>query len=341
MRDGRGAVLMRDRRGAVPMRDRRGAVLMRDRLRLVWLAAPALLAACDLEEITIVEVEDVVIAEIYVNLAEDPTENEIRAYLHHTVNAPGSGGGDLSNALIVVRRPDGLTLTLVENNLDACLDSLPTTGSGVCFLADPAQTPNLSPGDQLEVEITFEDGGTLLGAALVPSSFQIDGMPTTCRLDPNTLLPLGWSGSAGAWAYVNETSISGLTEALEPEGIVVEEDEDPLHLLGLSVSAEDTTTVFPSEFGIFDRFDLSHELSTRLQDGLPPSTTAEVSITAVEGNYVNWVRGGNFNPSGQVRVPSLRGDGVGVFGATVSRRFDVVSSDQPSPLPDCPIPDPS
>ena len=307
-------------------------------LRFACLAAPAVLAACDLEEITIVDVEEVVIAEIYVNLAEDPTENEIRAFLHLTVGAPGSGVDELPNALIVVRRPDGLTLDLMMSGLDACLDSLPTVGSGVCFLANPAQTPSLSPGDLLEVEVTFADGGTLLGAARVPSSFQID-MPTTCRLDPNTLLPISWSRSEGAWAYFNETSISGLPDALAPEGIVV--TDDPLKLLGLSISDQDTTIVFPSEFGIFDRFDLDQDLSTRLQEGLPSSTTAEVSITAVEGNFVNWQRGGNFNPSGQVRVPSLRGDGTGVFAATVNRGFDVVNSDQASPLPDCPIPNPS
>ena len=312
---------------------------MRDVLRFVCLAAPALLAACDLEEITIVEIEDVVVAEIYVNLAEDPTENEVRAYLHYTVGAPGSSGDELTNARIVVSRSDGLMLDLGVNELDACLDSLPTVGSGACFLANPAQTPNLRPGDLLEVEVTLADGGTLLGAARVPSSFQIDGISTTCRLDPNTLLPIRWSRSEGAWAYFNETSILGLPNALEPEGIVVV--EDPLKLLGLSISEQDTTIVFPSEFGIFDRFDLAQDLTTRLQDGLPTSTTAEVSITAVEGNFVNWVRGGNFNPSGQVRVPSLRGDGTGVFGATVSRRFVVVSSDQAIPLPDCPIPNPS
>jgi hypothetical protein len=309
---------------------------MRGLLRFVCLAAPTVLAGCDIEEITIVEIEDVVIAEIYVNLNEDPTENEIRAYLHHTLGAPGSGVDGLPNALIVVSRSDGLTLNLAENVLEACLDTFPTTGAGVCFLANPAQTPSLNPGDLLEVEVTFVDGGTLLGATRVPSSFQIVGMPTTCRLDPNTLLPLTWSKSEGAWAYFSETSILGLPEALEPEGILVK--DDPLELLGLSISDQDTTIVFPSEFGLFDRFDLDQDLSTRLQDGLPGSTTAEVSITAVEGNFVNWLRGGNFNPSGPVRVPSLRGDGTGVFGATVNRGFDVVSSDQPSALPDCPIP---
>ncbi|MCH8859302.1 MAG: hypothetical protein IID54_06970, partial [Proteobacteria bacterium] len=38
------------------------------------------------------------------------TENEVRAYLHYTIGAPGSGGNELSSALIVVSRPDGLTL---------------------------------------------------------------------------------------------------------------------------------------------------------------------------------------------------------------------------------------
>ena len=306
-------------------------------LRFACLSALVVLAGCDLDEVTIIEIEDVVIAEIYVNLAEDPTENEIRAFLHHTLGAPGVD--ELPNALIVVRRPDGLTLNLVENRLEACLDSLPTVGSGACFLADPAQTPNLSPGDLLEVEVTLADGRTLFGAARVPSSFQIDGVSTTCRLDPNTLLPIHWSISDGAWAYVNETSILGLREALLEDGIVVE--EDPLHLLGLSISDHDTTVVFPSEFGIFDRFDLSPDVASQLQQGLPPATTAEVSITAVEGNFVNWARGGNINPSGQVRVPSLRGDGVGVFGATVNRRFIVFSSAQAGSMPDCPTVDPS
>ena len=315
---------------------------MRDLLRALCLAALAALAGCDLEEITIVEIKDVVIAEIYVNLAKDASENEVRALLHGTVGGLGSILDRLVGVRIVVSRSDGLTLELAENELEACLEPAgeeeeePEIGEGICFFADPAQTPELSPGDLLEVVVTFADGGTILGAARVPASFEIDGIPSTCRLDPDTLLPLLWSSSEGAWAYFNETSIIGLREALSAEGIPVE--DDPLTLLGLSVSNQDTTTVFPSEFGVFDRFDLDSDLSVRLQTGLPPETSAEVSITAVDGNFVNWARGGNFNPSGLVRVPSLRGDGTGVFGATVNRRFFLFSSDQMDGVPDCLIP---
>ena len=303
---------------------------MRGALRLACLAAPIVSAGCELEEITIV---DVVIAEIYVHLAEDPTENEIRAFLHRTVGA--SRSGLVPDARITVRRADGLTLDLVASQLEDCSGSFPPEGSGACFLADPAQTPSLSPGDLLEVEVTVVDGGTLFGAARVPSSFQIDAVPATCRLAPNTLMPIRWAPSEGAWAYVNETLIRGLPDALEPEGIVVE--EDPLYLLGLSISVQDTTIVFPSEFGVFNRFELDQDVGVRLQSGLPPSTTADVTITAVERNYVNWARSGNFTPSGQVRVPSLRGDGTGVFAATVNRRFVVFSSEPGGSLPDCPI----
>ena len=77
-------------------------------------------------------------------------------------------------------------------------------------------------------------------------------------------------------------------------------------------------------------------------EGLPDGVAAEVSITAVDRNFVNWARGGNFNPSGQVRVPSLFGEGTGVFGSTIGRTFRViVSSDSIPETPDCPAAVPS
>ena len=119
---------------------------------------------------------------------------------------------------------------------------------------------------------------------------------------------------------------------------LLERFENPLYLLGLSISDQDTTIVFPSEFGVFNRFELDQAVAVRLQQGLPPATVAEVTITAVDRNFVNWARGGNFNPSGQVRVPSLDGDGTGVFAATVKRRFVVISESQAA-APPCPQPD--
>ncbi len=108
-----------------------------------------------------------------------------------------------------------------------------------------------------------------------------------------------------------------MRDALEPEGIEVE--EDPLDLVGLSISASDTTIVFPTEFGVFERFDLDRDLALLLQQGLPRGISVGIVVGAVDRNFVNWVRGGDFNPSGQVRIPSLQGDGTGVLGSVVRR----------------------
>jgi hypothetical protein len=127
---------------------------------------------------------------------------------------------------------------------------------------------------------------------------------------------------------VAETIIVGLGPLFEPMDVEV---EDPLSLLGLALSAEDTTVVFPSEFGIFERADLDREVALLLQEGLPAGTRAVVTVAAVDRNYVNWARGGNFNPSGQVRVPSVEGDGTGFFGSAFVDGFDAIVSEGPPP----------
>lgn len=298
----------------------------------------AVSAACELREITLVEVENVVVAEIYANIAADPGDNEIRAFLHRTVGSVRDGLDDLDRARITVRRADGMTIRLAPDPRSSCLASVPVEETGTCFLSDSTEASSLRAGDLLEVEVELPDEGRLSGATRVPAPFDIAGVPRSCRLEPDTPMALHWSRSEGAWAYLDETSVHGLPEALAAEGI--EMDDDPLYLLGLSISAGDTTVVFPSEFGIFNRFELDQDVALRLQRGLPAGTTADVTITAVERNYVNWARQGTFNPSGQVRVPSLLGDGTGVFAGAVSRHLLIVS-DPPGEglgedLEDCP-----
>lgn len=296
------------------------------------IATVALIAAgaagCELEEITLVDAEDVVVAEVYVNLAADPEDNEIRAFLHRTVGTRESVA-DLFDARVTVRRSDGLSFLLSGAAVEDCVESAPVLEPGACFLVDDSTTRVLAPGDIFEVEIVLADGGLIFGAAQVPGRFDLAGYPATCRVPPDVLMEIEWSPSERAWAYLNETSIRDLPAALEPEGIEVE--DDPLYLLGLSVSDSDTSIVFPSQFGVFNRFDLDQDVAVRLQRGLPAGSRAQVSITAVDRNYVNWARGGNFNPSGQVRIASLRGDGTGVFGATYGHSFQVLSRTDPIP----------
>jgi len=290
------------------------------------------LTACELEEVSITEPEPILVAEVYLKVGDGP--DELVAFLQWTLGE--TDNTELANALIVVEGERGLTLDLYRSVRGDCLDAeILDDVEGVCFVAEGLTDGSIHPGDHLEVTVALPDGRELAGGVDLPGdfSFLLPVAKGPCALPPEELLELTWNVAEGAWAYSGETLIWGLREALEPLGIDVE--ADTLSLQGISVSETDTTLVFPKEFGVFDRFDLDRELALILQEGLPRGTEAQVVIAALERNYVNWVRRGNFNPSGAVRVPSLRGDGTGVLGAVVRRTVRVVGT-APSPeLPGC------
>ena len=296
---------------------------------------------CTLQEITIVEVEDVVVAEVHVQLGGGLFGgNRVTAFLHRTVGGLGAGFHPVPGAKIVITRDGGASVELAETAIERCVSVTPEGGTGSCYWIAPTASAAFGPGDHLQLRIDLASGGVLASATVVPGDFAILGIAegAQCVLPPSTPLTIRWTSSEGTWAYVNETVLVGMQDAYAQLGIDVE--SDTLELLGLSISASDTTIVFPGEFGIFSRFELDQDLATSLQDGLPPGVRAPVMISATDRNYVNWVRGGTFNPSGQVRVPSVRGDGTGVFGSTVTRTFEVVvdaaSSEGLSQVPACP-----
>lgn len=279
--------------------------------------------ACTLEEVTVVDVQDVVVAEIVVQVNRIPgARNRLTAFLHRTIGGVGPGFNEVPGASITISRSDGFSVELAEATLDVCAATTPVDGTGTCYIAAPSAADRFGPGDQLEARIELQNGGVIFGVSQVPGDFVLQSVPDGgyCTQPADTPLEVRWSLSPGAWAYINETSVSGLAGFFAGSDFEV---EDPLYLLGLSVSAADTTIVFPGEFGLFNRFELERDVSLQLQEGLPLNTRADVTITATDRNYVNWVRGGNFNPSGQVRVPSLRGDGTGLFGTVVVRGFSV------------------
>lgn len=292
-------------------------------------------AACELQEVTVVGVEDVIIVEAYALIGvdtPDPTVGRrLWAFVSRTVG--GEEALEIPPAEVEVVRTDGRRFVLEPVADENCISDADRARPGVCYDAGSAAV-RLRPGDELELTVRVADGRTLGGRTTIPGDFQLEQQASPCGVLPNTPFEVRWTPAEGASAYVNETRIDGLDRALQDEGI---EAPDELFLLGLSLSASDTTIVFPSEFGVFDRFDLDQALTVRLQRGLPDETQAFVGITATDRNYVNWARGGNFNPSGQVRVPSLHGDGSGVFASGVMRRFGVFagSSEETDALPRC------
>lgn len=314
-----------------------------------WAVAAAMACACvgcELAEVTVAEPRREVVAEAYVHLGikqifglppGDPQApyNAIAVLLHRTLDASGAAGPVTDARISVTRGSDGLVVNVPRSGaLDACTSTDPPDVVGTCYVTprDEPGLEKLAPGDRLRLRIELPDGGVLNSETVVPGRFELENVADggTCAVAPRVGTGLVWSRSQGAWAYVADTYITGLSR------VFAVDDVDPLYLLGLAISAQDTTIVFPREFGVFARGALDHDVSVALQAGLPDSTVALVSVAAVDRNWVNWARGGNFNPSGQVRVPSIQGDGTGVFGSSVQRAFRVLATSQASSLPPCP-----
>lgn len=313
------------------------------------MAALALLAGCELTEVRITAPQDVVVAEALVLVPDNPSRQGVAwVMLHRTLDETGKSR-PVPGAVVEMRRSDGAVFTLPEVSLDGCVTKAAGSGEpgsrapGTCYrITDFPAGPAVLPGDRFELTVELPDGGELRSATRVPGPFQLlEGAETgACWTPPDRTLEVRWSQADRAWAYVLESAIFGLPAALEPRGIEVE--DDPLVLVGVSLSQGDTSLVFPSEIGLFDRFDLDRDVALVLQTGLPPETNADVVVAAVDRNYVNWARGGNFNPSGQVRVPSVVGDGTGFFGSAVLRSFRVEVLTKPSDvIPRCPAADTS
>jgi hypothetical protein len=312
------------------------------------LAASALAASgCELREVAITEPERAVVAETYVWIGlkqmtalprgtEATPFNRAAVFLHETLDAAGEAEPVRGARVRITRVGDGLVVDVPESRigLGSCMLTYPADSTGTCYVtaSDQPGVDRIMPGDRLGLTIDLPDGGRLVSETVVPGRFELRGVSDggQCTIAPLTGTGIEWSRSGGAWAYISDTSISGLRRTFDAEEV-----SDPLYLWGLSVSALDTAIVFPREFGVFARGELDRDVSILLQRGLPDSTSALVTVAAVDRNWVNWARGGNFNPSGQVRVPSVRGDGTGVFGSAVVRSFRVLSRSQGSG-PRCP-----
>jgi hypothetical protein len=209
---------------------------------------------CELQEITLAESQDLVVAEVFVQIGQGA--NRITAFLHRTEDGNRGGGAEVPGAGVQLLVGPGIAaMDLLETDVDQCL--VPTEDPadrvpGTCYAASPLDELLVSDGDSIRVVIDLPDGGQLWGETVVPEGFDIvSPSNSVCTLGAGQTLEIQWTASAGTWAYVSETVISGLRDVLEPEGIVVE--EDPLDLVGLSISASDTTIVFPTEFGVFER----------------------------------------------------------------------------------------
>jgi hypothetical protein len=306
---------------------------MTPRMRALALLALALcgFAGCELAEVTTPGGRDLLVVEGVLRAG-----NHRQVILLHRTLLGSTIRGE-SGARVAILRPDGTEMLLVEDPAESCADNLGSfldeglTVQATCYSARFA----VLPGATYELRITTEDDLVLRGRTTVPGDFDLSvpALPrnAACVLPPGVNLPLTWSQSSGAWAYFGRIGVSGLPAAFAGTGI---EAPEYLQLTGLAISQSDTTMSLPSDFGLFDRFDADLDLLIALQLGFPAGVRVDLALSAADRNYVNGVRGGAFNPSGNVRISSVVGDGVGMFGSTVIRRL-VVEVGGTAPLPPC------
>ena len=294
-----------------------------------------MLGGCALTEVAVTESDDVVIAEAQVTIALDDdggTSLDVYAYLHRTLS--GERADEVEGAVVRVSGASNAVVRLeAADSGGVCLAALRTGDDeedddfepdvGSCYRADASPSP-FSPGETVELEVVLPDGGSLTGVSRIPDVFEFIGLTREdgqCRIEPDTNYRFNWTESTGTWSYVSDTWIEGLPEALAGQDV---EAPDSLYLTGFAIGEKDTDILFPGEYGLFDLGEQADaDLLRILDDGLPGGATAEVAFAATDRNWVNWARGGNFNPSGLIRIPSVFGDGTGFFGTAIQRVLSV------------------
>jgi hypothetical protein len=302
-------------------------------------AAALLLAGCTIADVTVPAGEDRLVVEGV--LRTDLLRQSI--LLHRSVREQTSAPEPGAEVLVIDASGRGIYF---KESSEPCYTLSPSYAESEvavdvsCYVSEVAEGRWVQPGRTYQLRVTTTRGEVAQARTTVPGAFSVNGIQTSarndmselaCSLPPGTPLPLSWTPSPGAWGYLSPLTIYGLSGTL-PASL---NPPDPMELVGVSVSASDTTIVLPGEFGVFDRLDYNQDLLVALQSGLPDETAARVIIAAADRNYINGVRGGTFNPSGQVRVSSVVGDGVGVFGSLTPLAFNVDVGKAPGGLPLC------
>lgn len=293
---------------------------------------------CSLGEVTAADGDDILVVEAYLQASRERQKVLLHRTLQNGLTRPEPG------ATVTVTDPHGRETRFYETSLENCT-LLPNSGplepetiEASCYLTGPGMSPIVTPGATYELEVTTTAGERVRGRTTVPGEFhgRNPNLPPaepfpTCYLPPRTNLDLVWTPSEGAWGYLGVISVNGLGSALQGMGFQI---PNRLDLTGVAISSTDTTLVLPADFGLFELGTAEPDLLVYLQGGFPPRVSTHLRIVAIDRNYMNAIRGGNFNPSGSVRVSSVVGDGIGVFASYVPRELFIFVEEE-SALPRC------
>ena len=319
-------------------RTRTGRCLMRGAGMRRLLTLPGMMVAaagCDVTDVPAGSGQKMIVASATVVLTIDPADSTrigtravalvSEAYRQVLTEVPGASvrvTGASGRSLSLVEEEDALgTCSVLPEDLYG--DDGPLGPIGSCHTA-AAPSAIFAPGEVLSLAVTTPDGRTLEGTSRMPDAFVPQGLSVEdgrCRVEPDTGYRFAWSPVDGAWAHVGEAEITGLSPDLWSPS-------DPLYLpvTVLGRGREVTDMVFPRDFLLELLSDVDNvELHRTLDAGLPGGARAEVTIAALDRNWANWIREGRLNISGETVIPSVFGDGTGMFGTAVRWKVAVES----------------
>lgn len=308
-------------------------MLARRGLALLPALAALVLGGCELDEVTVPDGADLLIAESILDAGQDVQ----KLLLHRALRGRVVEGEE--GAQIRVRRDDGVEVVFKSATTAACTELDPGFAAGkdsvdvrgTCYLSPAEAGRWVIPGATYDLLIETTRGEKLRGRTTVPGHFMPLGLSPSagrplgevgsCVLPPDSALALRWSVAAGARAYMTHMRIEGVRDALAESGIP--NLPEVVELYGVSITERDTSIVAPTEVGVLEVGKYPADLMLALRHGFPEGVRVRFTIGAMDRNYVTAVRGDNFNPSGMVRVSSIAGDGVGVFGSLVPYALEV------------------
>ena len=290
------------------------------RTRGVALAASLACAGCELASLeVVVPVPDLVVVEATVVLTVDPNHPAPRdAHIMAIATRYPDGGHPhpVHGASIRVVGESGESTQLSEE-VDPVPDCVARDFFGSCYRAS-SPSSSFAPGEMLSLEVVLPDGGELRGASRMPGVFSAMDLALKdgrCRLTPDTNHLFKWAPVEGVAAYLVESGVGGVGEL---------EVDDRVSWTTVFVGNKKTEVVFPR--GLLATLEVTDpDMARDLRTGLPEGAVADIAMGALDLNWTNWIREGRINLSGDVRVPSVFGDGTGWFGTAVRWRVGVES----------------
>ena len=296
---------------------------MKDRfamIRAVPVAALLASGGCELANLeVVVPVPDLVVVEATVVLTVDPTHTasaDTHILAIATRYPDGGHPHPVHGASVRVVGASGQSMQLSEE-MDPVPNCVNRDFFGACYRGSSPLSP-FDPGEMLFLEVVLPDGGVLHGASRMPGAFSAVDLALKdgrCRLAPQTNYRFKWNPVEGVAAYLAELGVGGVGEF---------EVDDRVSWETVFVGDDMSEVAFPR--GLLAALEPTDpDLARELRTGLPEGAVADIAIGAVDLNWTNWIREGRINLSGDVRVPSVFGDGTGWFGTAVRWRLSVES----------------